>query len=312
MNVGAISLTADMVPKERQDFAISQALLRGYCFTIPWSPFFASVIFVMSLLSVNWVRIAPLTFSYSTFIVLMGILFNFLKSRSGERSKTTRTENDLVIQWQKLIELIVMIGLAIGSIFLVNGQLNLSMTTSVSVVALIFPILWSIYLKKTRLFWKMGGIYVQDKLAKVKNEVLIFFSASFFGYIFLATGLGNVLPTFFNGMVGNSTFGLILVISFTQMMLTVLGIHPMVVAIVFAGSVVQDIVLHQLTISFMILSTWGLSLVLSPFSVASLVLSRIFNRSPYFIGMRLNIFFILFAYLVMIIFAVMIEWLVRL
>lgn len=314
MNVAAVSLTADIVPKERRNLSISRALLRGYCLSLPWTPFFASVIFVLSLLSMNWLRIAPFTFGYTMLIVLLGILINIWAEKIRRRNEENDSRSNLSyvnskddISWHKIVELAVVIILMVGSIFLVHEFFSLSMTLSVSVVALIFPILWSLYLKQTGQFLKLGRHYVRETLSKVKNEVMIFFSASFFGYVFLDTGLGDYLPQLFHALTNSNTYGLIVAISFTQMILTIVGVHPLVVAIVFAGSLVQGTTLHLTTISFLILSAWGLALTLTPFAAVTLILSRLFKQKPYVIGFRLNWLFIVFAYVVMVMFAIVIE-----
>ncbi|OUM88887.1 MAG: hypothetical protein BAA01_16410 [Bacillus thermozeamaize] len=332
LNLAAITMIKDVTPRSltpSAEQALYMSLSRTYGLSLSWTPYFGTVILVLSLLNVSWPTIAPITLGFALTVFAVSCLMEYRRIVQGEgelfREPSTASNGQRVTQelaptadghlrkWDaKIVELVIILILLIAITIGIHEWFHLEMTLSVSLVSIFFPVLWTIYLKKWHRLLPGWRLYFRRVLPRIKNEIFLFMNAGFFGGAVVASGYGEVLPQILEGLTGNHPVGLIAWIGLTIILFPIMGIHPLVLPLIYAAVLPHAALpLHLLTITFVILASWSIALSISPFSAATLVVIRGTAYSNYQASVGWNWRFCLMGYGTMLVFAIVLHFLLR-
>lgn len=325
LNLAAIVMIKDVTPRTLTPLAeksLFMSLSRTYGLSLCWTPYFGTVILVLSLLSVPWPTIAPITLGFAIAVFGLTSLFEYRRFSRGETiifteppavRGTPGIQRELAIvrddsfrKWDvnKIVELMVILVLLIFVTIGIHEWFGLEMTLSVSLVSIFFPMIWTAYLRKWHRYRLGWQLYFRRQLPKIKNEIFLFMNAGFFGGAVVASGYGEVLPRILEGLTGNQPLGMIALMGLSIMLFPVMGIHPLVLPLIYASVLPHtDIPLHVLTITFVVLTSWALALSIAPFAAATLVVIRGTKYTNYQASLGWNWYFALIGFVIMLLFA---------
>lgn len=309
-NMGVIRIAHSMLEDVRLPTRfLAGAYSLGYVSCVAWSPYFASVNLVLYYTGLSLGKYFIYGFIYGLSILIMGNLlfrmgrsfgYGFPPEVEGSQGSYKDPDNkddadfctdpdrkrSLDARLKQLV--IVLCGLMVA-VFALEQLTNLSNTMYlVSMIAIVYSILWSMALKKL-------GPYIQalkgyDKtILQVKSEMVFFLCVGLFGVVISHTPLRVAIQYVFSELSGLPVFFLIEAVILTIIVLSVAGLHPGI-TVTILGLTISPAVLGISTIAYALtlVSGWLISMFVSPFVVTNIVLSGIFRKSPFLIGLKWN------------------------
>jgi DcuC family C4-dicarboxylate transporter len=109
LTIAAISILKDLSPKLSGGMANKSfltALSRSFGLTLCWTPYFASVIFILSLLNIEWITLVPYTLTFTLTAFLLSCLVEYHLMRRHGSKMITSDKSDIQLNWKKIFELI--------------------------------------------------------------------------------------------------------------------------------------------------------------------------------------------------------------
>ncbi|WP_051556311.1 hypothetical protein [Alkalihalobacterium bogoriense] len=295
LNLGSMAIVHRIAEGSFRSFDRSKLLLvvlRSFAFCMFWSPYFVNVGLVLSLFHVEWKMIGALGFSLGLVYLLISAFFFYhirIPQDEGIITEPTTLKGNQSPSIRPVM--FFFIGL-FGCSFLFDALSDVNMLTIVSILALAYPLLWAITTKRLRLFVQDSVQSMKTSFARLKNEIVIFISAGFFGGALSYTTIGTQISQF----IFELSFGSILAMSFLVILfaiaLAMIGIHPVVIVIGIGSSLSPDVFgVSAEYMALLLLVAWTLATQLSPFSGSILMTAGLANRSP-FLFMKQNILFV--------------------
>ncbi|WP_077213233.1 hypothetical protein [Bacillus dakarensis] len=309
LTLGAVTMIKDLSPQLKNEKTFLVSLSRMFGLTLMWTPYFGTVIFILSILKMEWAEIVPFTLTFAIAGMLLSILMvkieNVKNPTVVELETLSETDSSAVpVNNKKLLELVLIILLILGSTLLLYYVSHFTMTITISVLSVTVPILWFFYLKKIKKLGEGIKYYYNHLLPKLKGEIILMISASFFGFAFVNSSYSSLVPKVFTQITGNHALPFILLLSFIMIFISIIGVHPFVLTTIFAATFSQGgIPISQLVLALVIFSSWGMSLTLSPFSATTLVVIRDTNFNAYKGSVHWNIGFNGVLFVLLVIFA---------
>jgi len=303
LNLAGLSLVATMIDRKLDPGLLrrlSTALMLGFTSASGWSPFYVSMVVVLSALpTLQWIDVAPFGFLFAMMGVFGGFLYDrILHHRGSPVSGGVPTPLPAKVRGRVVAILGSLAVLVVGLVHLAD----ISIPVALGLIAPPFALIWrasmvpgapSLATRATH----MRGLMKQvvGGLPALRNEALVFVGATVFGVgvstLIPAENLGPLLdhwlPSVDLRLVG-LTFGVAL--------LSMIGLHPVIVVIL-VGEVLPPEVLGapDWIIGLALLGVWGLSTMISPYSATTLYLARVSGVSAYTMAWRWNPPFVFIA-----------------
>jgi hypothetical protein len=308
LNLGSIRILHEMV-KDIQLPAkfLSEAYLRGFSSCVVWSPYFASVALVLYYLDVPIIEYIPLglSFAFIQFAVGNVMFWAALKMNRFGRTEPTaaamekhiESDHEAPYHSRKTLRLIVILFFLMGTIFLMESITKWPMMFLVSLMAVTFPLIWSVF---NHTWEKLGEHFTEFKQKSVpslNNEIVLFISAGLFGKALAGTAVEDMI-TVFLGQVSSISFYLFVVVIMGLInVFAFFGIHQIVVVTVLVTSMNPAALgTSPSVLALMLLSAWSISAVLSPINPLNLLVSGSVNKTPLIVGFRWNGLFLLMMF----------------
>jgi len=300
LNLAGLSLVATMIDR-RLDAGLlkrlSTALMLGFTSASCWSPFYVSMVVVLTALpTVQWIDVAPFGFLFA----MMGVFGGFLYDRVLHRRGAVGGAGEPVrLSSQNKIRVIGVLGsLAVLVVGLVE-MAQISIPVALGLVAPPFALIWTASMTPGRSTWAthMWGLarQVVGGLPALRNEVLVFVGATVFGVgvstLIPAENLGPLLDVWLPSIDAR-----LVALTFGVAALSMIGLHPVIVVIL-VGEVLPPDVLGapDWVIGVALLGVWGLSTMINPYSATTLYLARVSGVSAYTMAWRWNPPFVFIA-----------------
>jgi len=291
LNLAGISLLSSMIGKQESP-AIKKRLTRGLMIGFSsgscWSPFFVGTAVILSILpSVRWLEVAPFGMAAGILIIAGGWIFDRTFVDPGPRSAPAPpVPLPLPARWRLAGVLLTLFVIVIGMVEIAG----LSIPIVLGLVAPPYALIWVLSFSERRPSAAAAALVtrVVGGLAGLRSEALLFVGANMFG-----AGVASVVTP---DMVGNALSSLawppqvmIACLIAGIIWIGALGLHP-VVPVVLIGQVLPPEVLGVAPeiMGLAMLTTWGLSTTVSPYSATVLYMSRITGASVWTIAWRWN------------------------
>jgi hypothetical protein len=185
------------------------------------------------------------------------------------------------VNWEKIAELGFFGLVLIGGIVVASQLTGIATVTVVSMAAIIFPVVWLAAIGCLPRWWtEVRGSYFHIALPKVKNEVVLFAGAGFLATAIDISAFSQLAPIVLERLVGDSPLFLSLVIISLVVLLSALGVHP-IITVTVIGSILQAEYYHVTpTFIALILTTgWALGAAVSPSSATNISVASLVDRS---------------------------------
>lgn len=319
-NLGGITLTHELLQphvhhygNERQ---FAQALSRGNLSMSYWAPCHMSVATVVTYTGISWLELAPRGLLLSLLQLLMiSFLFYAAAGKEGRKTKglpmtgAPEKKPESISQRDQGI-LLQLFAIYIGLISLVavlNWKTSLPILAIISLVAVIYPFLVSLLMRQLASYLKDWSLYFKKKLPGIVNQVVLFASVGFFGKAVEISGLGDRLIGLLHLEAWASPFLLTAGIALTMVLLSLIGIHPIVCMITLASTLKPELLgMSALSLAYTYLLGYSVGVIVSPFSAVALTVSALNGRDPWNGLSRHNL---MYGMLIIIFFSLIIPWL---
>jgi len=294
ISIGAVPLVYELFKNNARLYNAEKlfiiALLQGYMTTGFWSPAWASMAVVTHSLAIPWLNIIPwgIVFAIIGLTLSQFLIFLELRRRSGIYHNLT-PDLQVKVDWKKIIILILLIAGFIGAIILIDLATGWDLLTIIPIVSLLFPLGTAFILRKGSQMRQGFRNYYTNSLLKVKNEVVLFTSAGFLGKALEVSGVGEIIPQLLPAWLHDYPLVTIFMLMSIMILVSMPGIHPVVSGSALVGAInPATLGISTMVFGLTILTGWALSILLSPFSAISLIMSGYEGVPSWNISLKLN------------------------
>ncbi len=284
LNIGSMAIVNRIAEGSFQSFYRTKLLLvvlRTFGFCMIWSPYFVNVGLVLFVFNVGWKEIAGVGFIIGLlylcicFFFFKGIHFShdvhYNNEENNDFSGTKHTIRPFVFFF---------VGLFVLSFFF-DAVTNLPMLTIVCLLGLFYPLVWAVLTKQWIDYIHDVIEFMLQSFSRLKNELVIFISAGFFGRALAETNAGQVISQSIYDWSLGSVFMMSVLVIVLSILLALIGIHPVVIVIGIGGSLSPSVFgVSAAYMAMLLLVAWTLATQLSPFSGSVLMASSLAKRSP--------------------------------
>ncbi|MGE4271729.1 MAG: C4-dicarboxylate ABC transporter [Desulfitobacterium sp.] len=295
VNIGALPLMYEICQSSEQrknHKLLGTSICRGITSSIIWAPNYATTALVLELTRAKWSAIFP----YGVLLGISAIIVGWLNIKFNERGLNNKlviksNEPQDKINWLQIFELFIFTMVLILGIVLISEFTGLATVIVVSMVALIFPICWLVYLGKPEIFiTEFMDNYFPNNLPRLKNEIVLFTGAGLFSTAVVFSHLGDFIPAFLVGLTGNNILLLSSAVILITILLGLIGIHP-IITITIIGSTVPPSMFDNSSafLALTLTAAWSLATTLSPSSANVISMAGLVNHSLIEVGPKWNV-----------------------
>lgn len=296
LNVGSITINhyLSQTFHSRSVRLIANAINRGFTTSIYWSPYFAAMALVIGHLDIRWSNIALALFGFSILSMLISLIMERpryvgTQLNFDEVSKEIPSEDFSKNDKKRIIELIFLIVLIMSIVLFIEKTTSYGMVQSISIAAIVFPILWSIYKKSFSIYKRELTNYINFTIPNLRQEIVLFLTAGFFSSIYIQSPYNEHIVIFLQEYFGFSTIILTTVIALFIIIPAVFGVHPVVIVTVLVTSFIpSQFNMSSEYFAVILLSSWGLSNSISPITASNNLLASVFKEELITISLRWN------------------------
>jgi len=269
------------------------ALTRGYGCCVFWSPNFISVAVILHYLKLPWLEVAPWGFLFAGISIFVAYILQKINFASQLNENAADKEANFPPKSNESAKLLhKLVGLGLFLLFLIiileyiTGE---SVLVIVPLLAITFPYLVALLWRKQNIFYPALRNYYTHSLPRMKNEIVLFAVAGFFGQSLIEAGVGDLLAKIIEASNIESSFLYIVAIIGIMVLPSLIGIHPVVSGSTIAVTVPVSILpLMPIQYALTLLTGWTLSIILSPFSGTVLVTAGMTSETPFKVGIGWN------------------------
>ncbi|MDQ0340104.1 MFS family permease [Caldalkalibacillus uzonensis] len=292
LNLGAMPIAYRIAEESFSAFTrkkMGMVILRAFGFCMFWSPYFVNVGLVLVLFDVSWTSIGAAGLIIATVYMMTGfIFFRWLDFEHDQPvNRLSRPVPEASSSGKKIVALSLWLLALLALSFTLDVLVEVSMLTIVSVLALIFPVVWSM---ASGAFREYVQAIVQDvchSFERLKNELAIFISAGYFGVSISYTSMGDHVSHMILALSFESVYFMSVLIITLAVLLALVGIHPVIVVIGIGSALSPE--LFGVSPGFMamlLVMAWSLATQLSPFSGSVLMTAGLTGSSAWLIARK--------------------------
>lgn len=266
------------------------AMIQGYMTTGFWSPAWASMAVVTHGLQISWLKIIPFGIFFTIISISLTMLLIYIKvKRNPQLYHNLPAQPSLQINWRYIFTIITLTASLILSIILFNYFTGWSILAVIPVVACIYPLIAALIQKKLPQYKEGLGFYYNEKLFKTKNEVVLFAAAGFLGKSLELSNISQSIPKLLPSFLISYPILMIFFLMSIMVLISLTGIHPVITGSALVGSLSPlSLGLPPLIFALTILAGWAISIMVSPFSAVSLIMSGLTNIPSWNISLKIN------------------------
>jgi C4-dicarboxylate transporter, DcuC family len=289
-------------PRSSNKKLLSSAISRGFTTCAIWAPTTAAVALIIDLTGTPW----PVFFPFGIlFGIIAGVVGYTMTSIEGKRVGESFNFRDEEVAGDfnlpKVIELCVFGIILIAGVAIISLMTGISTIIIVSIASLIYPVIWLGLIRRLPILVReFKADYFKRKLPTLKNEIVLFVGAGLLADSINYSHLGDYVPKLLSLLVGQNILLLTVVIIAINLILSAIGVHPIITVTIIGGTVQAAAYGVTPTYIALVLSVcWAMGISISPSAANVIALSGIVEESPIKVGLRWNG---LYALLVVIVF----------
>ena len=314
LGLAGIAMMMEMAAREAdmtdaQKVSAFSAIARGYAAVSLWSPIYSNMSIALALYGgTDWVGVLPYVLAVSALLLGLGLLID--RFDSGGRAVAGTQETTVAgCPAQRAVPLLrqalPVVGAMLcflGFMVLASRQLVLPISAVIIASAPVAAWLLSILMATPGRYRLVEGTRMlgTDFLGfkSMVGEVMMFFASGCAG-----TVIASAIPPAWSSTVGQWVAGSpmlgSLFVSAAIVLLSATAIHPMLSAVLIGSSFSPQLLgLPVVAHLCAVLTGWGLAIIVTPFSVLSLMASRYSGIPILVISLRANLVFVTLAVLV--------------
>lgn len=276
-NLGSIHIINSMIEKMKIPASfLGRVYIRGFSSINTWAPYFASVFLVVYTLEIPMYVFLPYGLLLSFFQFASSTSLFALKEIRSIKMEPMEANNDG--NTKKVLELLLALLVLIGIIFIIEPYITFNVSVLIIIVASIFALLWSMYLKASREFLKESNQFRKNFIQKQSNEIGLFLSAGFFGVVLSKSPIAHYINLVWVQFAGLSIIILTLFTIILVSLLSFVGVHQIVIiSSILATVSPESLGLNDITFAMILLSAWAIASTTSPIAPMNVISSNILH-----------------------------------
>lgn len=298
LNLGALRVVYDLLSKKisGDNKIYAKSMMHGFSLAAFWSPYFAGVAIILYLVGVSFISFFIYGIVAVVFTFMISLAFNIRyirrhieKDAYNNIAINTAKEDSIrispKISHRKGFELLLVFTGLFLSLFLLEKWLHYKVLLLISLVAFIYPFIWSILIHKFKEFILSLEQYFKEVVPNIHNESIIIISATFFSQMIMLTSFPKFLSAFFLSISNYSVLLTVLIIIITCVV-TAIFIHQVLPISIFATTLSPEVIgLKPELFALALVVSWGIVPLLSPVSAANLIASSLLRTKSFEIGL---------------------------
>jgi hypothetical protein len=303
LNLGSVQIMHEIFKKfsVKNTVLLAKAYSIGFSTVILWSPYFASVALILYHLGLPVLNYMLFGLPLAMLQLLTGIfLFRLNTSKKNKAEPLSQHAEKLDdCHTSKIKRLLWLLLLLLLAVFILEWITQWPMMFLVSIISIVFPVLWGLAHKKMKETVKLFYEYREGSLSKMDNEIVMFLSTGLFVKSLTGSALSKQLNQLLHSISSFSSLLFIITIVGTTTFLAVLGFHAIIIVlplVIQLDPVSLGITPEIAALIFML--AWSISAIISPVNPLNLLVSHLLNQSSYTVGLRWNKIFILTMFVV--------------
>jgi len=268
------------------------SIARGYAALSLWSPMYSNLSIMLALYQGStWLGLLPYALVVSALLMTLGAALDWVQHR-GRR----RPADQVQPSWQQFCAALPIIGAMLGFLaFMVMASRYLNVPITAAIIASAPIAAWLLNASR-------AGMRLRDGSRTLRRDFLGFQSMAGEVVLFLASGcagtvMASAIPAAWTGSIGHAVSGSpvfgSLFLTLGIVLLSATAIHPMLSAVLVASSFSPALLgLPVPSHLCAVLVGWGLAIIVTPFSVLSLMASRASGIPILVISLRSNVLFV--------------------
>lgn len=280
------------------------SILRGYALAVIVSPAAATVGIALKYSGLSWLKAAgpffllSLAGLFAAFFVepswrqkefiqpALNTAGNFENEKAGEENSLFR---------KRLLSFVLMFVGVIGTISFLANVLGFSSLNSISAGCMLVTFAWGALSGNLRSIASPAGAFFKNDIVKLSDQIILFTAAGFFTFSMEHSGvlewLGYLVEETSRRIGTAALFSLVPLII---IILAMIGLHPFASGIIIARVLsLSPLYLNPLAFAAALMSGMSMAYVLSPFSGLILLMVSLTGKSPYKIGIKWNLSFVM-------------------
>jgi len=254
-----------------------------------WSPAFASMALITSVLAVPWVSLIPIGLLFAgLFIALDLASVAWKRKRKPDDFPRLTAREGVSPNWRMIFTMLLLAFVLIVSLIIASLVTPWELFIVIPLVAIIFPVVIGFVQNKIPKYKEGMVDYFDNSLPKIQSQFAVFAAAGFFGKTLDAAGIGEMIPQLLPTWLYSYPSLMIGAIMLLLILPALIGVHPVATSTALLAAVAPEVIgLDVLSYSLSILTGFLLATFLSPLTVMSLIISGCSGR-PAWSLLRLN------------------------
>lgn len=261
---------------------LSSSYFIGFTTSMLWSPYLGSlaiVIFYVGIPMSSYLTIGLIYAGVQLLIIL--VIMQFMHKTTKTKKNNLRIERS---HFNNIFKFFLIIFSLIIILITVEYLTGVSMVVLVSVIAIIFPLMWMVSIKKFFEFKREFRIYLMN-IPNMSNEIALFLSSGVFGSVIQRTQISEWINLIFILVFDYSVIFLVILIYLIIVVMGLIGVHPIIVTPIIAQQIDYiSLGINPIIIVITLITGWAISAILSPFDNLNLIVRKIVNESTLTIG----------------------------
>ncbi len=303
LNLGSVRIMNDIIEDIQLHPKLqANASFVGFASAMVWSPYFGSIALVLFYTGLPISDYILIGLSYALLILLVG---NVLYRRQGLYPQMVQTQenkiliNDMPIHKRNIIILTLILAALIALLLLLEKITGESMILLVTVIAILFPLLYGSLMKKLKLILVDMYLYTKRVPVQLNREIVLFLSAGYFGDALLGSDVSKGLQKIIITISDHSFLLIILFITSMIAILSLVGVHQIISVPIIAIQISPDMIGTTPPIMALILiMAWSVSSIISPFAAINMIISQAAKTDSFTVGLKWNGLFAFLTFLI--------------
>ena len=292
-NIGSIRITHDIISEIGfSKRFLAMAYIPAYTSAIVWSPYFASVATILYMfedLSLSDYILIGLPLGIIQILIGIFIFYTFRNKSDVEQVVSTGIgSQQLKEDWNNIYKIFLSIVGFIGLIIIIEYITKGNIITIIILTAIVVPVIWGFLTGNIKSVLKEIE-KISGTFPNFKNETILFLSAGLLASVLSGTSFGGILTPMLVQISDTSYLLFVMTILLLIVLLTLIGLHQIVVVPLIIIQVPPELVgIDPLVLSFIFILGWSISVVTSPVSLTTLLVSNLLKTRWWEIGFKMN------------------------
>ena len=279
--------------------AMGNSIKRGVALALFWTPLGIMMAITLEYSGVLWLEMVPVLFPLTALALVISLFSDFLQAKKeGKRVGPARDRTQVPglgsFFWATFFPLAFYVLVLMACVLFLNTIAGLGMIDTLIITAVSIPFAWSFLRGERKQVAKRTRDHFQQKVPRLGQPFSLFLAAGIFAQGLRSFGFEALVDhvlLFLLDYLG--AVGIVMVIVFTIVMLSWVGVHQMVSLVIIGQNINFDSgIMPPLFYAMAMMLGGSFANLTSPISAITLIISSYFNRSPFEVGLRWNAIFV--------------------